>query len=399
MAVLIDTKTIVLAVILVDVFMILLIISYKNILKDSSLKTFMAAKITQMATYILWALSYYFADGADFIMLNSLLLIVTNILFMLSVALESLAVLMLYDAIHMRTKKAYRTMIIVFSIVFILFYSLGAQQTFRIGEISIFCIAFVVYPAVYLLTNKNGTYLQRTMGFLYSLVAAVFLFRLLIAAGVFGADPALQEEGYSWVIFALFVMMILSGSGYFLLAKERTDMRLLKWANTDSLTGILNRRAFVEQSRYTLRYFERKKEPVSFMIFDIDSFKKINDTFGHYVGDTVLREVSAMMSESLRGYDFLGRYGGDEFTVLLPGADERDSYLVAERLRKVVEDKAIYKHTKLRITICIGLVTVIPDKDTDLDTLYRLADEALYEAKIAGGNCIIRCGEELPRSG
>ena len=169
-----------------------------------------------------------------------------------------------------------------------------------------------------------------------------------------------------------------------LLAKEKTDTRLLERANTDSLTGILNRRAFIEQSNRTIRYFQRKKQPVSFIIFDIDNFKKINDTFGHYVGDTVLREISSMISESLRGYDFLGRYGGDEFAILLPAADEKDSYVVAERLRQVVEAKAIYEHTKLRITICIGMVTVVPDEKTDLDALYKLADGALYEAKIAG---------------
>lgn len=393
-----DIGTIIFAIILVDVFMILLIISYRNILKDKSLKMFLAAKITQMASYVLWAFCYFFYSSADAAFPGTLILIVANILFMLAIALESLAVLMLYDSKRVRTKKAYHIMISGFSIAFVLFYVFGAQQPLRIEIISLFSIAFVAYPAVYLFTNKSGSYLQRIMGFLYLLVMAAFLLRALTAAGVFWTDPVLQEEGHSWVNFALFVMMILSGSGYFLLAKERTDIRLLERANTDSLTGILNRRAFIEQSRRTIRYFQRKKQPVSFMIFDIDSFKKINDTFGHYVGDTVLREVSAMMSDSLRGYDFLGRYGGDEFTIFLPGADERDSYLVAERLRQVVEARAIYEHTKLRITICIGLVTVIPDENTDLDALYKLADEALYEAKIAGGNCIARCGEKLPKS-
>jgi diguanylate cyclase (GGDEF)-like protein len=340
----------------------------------------------------------FFYNSAGAVFPDTLILIVANILFMLAIALESLAVLMLYDSKRVRTKKAYHIMISVFSIAFVLFYVFGAQQPLRIEIISLFSIAFVAYPALYLLTNKNGSYLQRIMGFLYLLVMAAFFLRTLNAAGIFWADPALREEGHSWVNFALFVMMILSGSGYFLLAKERTDIRLLERANTDSLTGILNRRAFIEQSRRTIRYLQRKKQPVSFMIFDIDSFKKINDTFGHYVGDTVLREISTMMSDSLRGYDFLGRYGGDEFTILLPAADEKDSYLVAERLRQVVEARAIYEHTKLRITICIGLVTVVPDENTDLDALYRLADEALYEAKISGGNCIARRGEKLPKS-
>ena len=215
MTVSIDTGTIILAVILVDVFLVFLIISYKSILKDKSLKMFLAAKITQMATFILWALSYFFYGNSTTVYPNAPALIVTNVLFMLSIALECLAVLFLYNEKRKRTKMVYLVMTACFSVAFVLFYAFGAQQPLRIEAISLFCIAFVAYPAMYLLMNKNGSNLQRTMGILYLLVTAVFFSRVLIAAGVFTDDPALQEESHSWANFALFVMMIFSGSGVF----------------------------------------------------------------------------------------------------------------------------------------------------------------------------------------
>ncbi len=396
MTISIDTKTIVLAIILVDIFMIILIISYRNVLKDKSLKMFLAAKTSQMATYILWGSGLLFAGTADSLLLELIALVGGNILFMVAIALECLAVLLLFGARRSRTKRVYHVMAAAFGAMFGLAYFMGADQGFRIILVSLFCIAFIVYPAVYLLSNKEKSYLQRIVGFLYLLVITGFFFRVLISAGVFGTAPAVQEEAHSWVNFALFVMMILSGTGYFLLAKEQADIRLLERANTDSLTGVLNRRAFVEQGRRVLRYFERKGEPVSFLIFDIDGFKKVNDTFGHFAGDTVLKVVSEMVLNNLRGYDFLGRYGGDEFAILLPGTGIEESDIVAERLRRVVEEQAIYEHIKLRITICIGLITIVPQKETSVETLYRQANGALYEAKLSGGNYVMRSGSKIP---
>jgi len=398
MTISIDTKTIVLAIILVDIFMIVLIVSYRNVLKDRSLKLFLSAKIFQIATYILWAAGLSMAGMADAFPLEIIALVAGNILFIIAIALESLAVLMLYGPGRSRKKIVYYVMAAAFGAAYSLFYFMGAGQGGRIALISLFCITLIAYPAAYLLANKYKSYLQRVVGFLYLLVMAGFFIRVLIVAGVFGTTSAVQEEAHSWVNFALFLMMILSGTGYFLLAKEQADIRLLERANTDSLTGVLNRRAFAEQGRRVLHYFERKKEPVSFLIFDIDEFKRVNDTFGHYVGDTVLKDVSEMVLSSLRAYDYLGRYGGDEFAVLLPGTGEEDSDVVADRLRRVVEAQAIYEHTKLRITICIGLVTTVPQKETNIEALYRQADGALYEAKLLGGNSVVRSGKKIPES-
>jgi len=395
----IDTQTIVFAIILVNIFMMILIISYRNALKDRPLKLFLAAKICQMAAFISWAFSLTPAGAVDDPHVGSLTLMVGNILFIIAIAQEGLAVTALYLKKQSRIKWIYTVMAAAFTTAYALFYAFGAGEGIRIALVSFFCIVLVIYPAVYLMANKQKSYLQRVVGILYFLIISGLFTRMLIVAGIFGHDQAMQDEGYSWANFALFVMMILASTGYFLLAKEQADIRLLYRANTDSLTGVLNRRAFFEQGQRIIRYFERKKEPVTFMIFDIDGFKKVNDVFGHYVGDIVLKEVSGVVQENLRGYDYFGRYGGDEFTVLLPGADEKDSDLVAERLRRIVESQTIYENTKLRITICIGLVTVVPEKETSVDILFKEADGALYEAKLKGGNTVVRSGGKAQVNG
>ncbi len=399
MTVSIDSTTIVLAVILVDIFMIVLIISYKNILKDRSLKIFLAAKICQMTNFILWGLGVLMTGAIDTSSMDFFYLIVENVLFVSAIALEGLAVLALFGAGRLWAKKILPLATAAFAAAYSFLYFAVSGQEARIVLVSAFCMLFILYPALHLLFNHQKSYLQRIVGILYLLVIGGFLSRMLVAVGLFHASFASVEEIYSWINFALFVMMILSGTGYFLLAKEQADIRLLKRANTDSLTGILNRRAFAEQGKRSLRYFERKKGPVSFLLFDIDDFKKVNDTYGHYVGDTALKEVALIVQEGLRSYDLFGRYGGDEFAILLPDANEEEASLVAERMRRTIEIKAIYEHAKIRITICIGIVTIIPTKETDLKKIYRMADGALYEAKLMGGNCVVCSRGQMPEMG
>ena len=391
MTISINSMTIILAVILVDFFMILLIIGYQKTLKDRSLKILLASKVCQMIAFLIFGLIALFNGGVVDTPFDTVSLISANVLYLWAVGLEPLAVLALFSDVRKTiVGKTYFIVAAALSVAYAVFYFGGADQSARIMLVAVGCIIFLVYPMVYLLFEKKHSFVQRLMGILYMLILIAFFMRILIAAGIFGLDFAVQNERYSWTNFSLFIMMILSGTGYFLLAKEQADIRLLKRANTDSLTGVLNRGAFCEQGERVMHYFERKKEPVSFLIFDIDDFKKVNDSYGHYIGDTALKEIVGMVQAGLRKYDFLGRYGGDEFSVLLPGADERTSDLVVERIRHMVEEKALYEHAKIKISVCIGIATVVPKKDSTIEKLYRMADDALYDAKLLGGNSIAR---------
>lgn len=159
-----------------------------------------------------------------------------------------------------------------------------------------------------------------------------------------------------------------------------------KMAITDPLTGLYNRRGF-----YTMgdREFERTlrfNTPLSIILLDIDLFKQINDTYGHAVGDKVLQLVAEQTQRSVRKVDIVGRYGGDEFILILPGTDHFGATAVAERLRKNISTISLdIENTPITISVSMGIVDLSPKIDK-LEDLIKRADEALYVAKQSGRN-------------
>jgi len=167
------------------------------------------------------------------------------------------------------------------------------------------------------------------------------------------------------------------------------EEQVLKLANTDALTGILNRRAFMERmTRETLRS-RRENTPLSLMMIDIDHFKRINDTHGHQAGDLVLKRFSDRLAATMRPYDFLGRYGGEEFAVCLPGADGLQTGSVAERMRRHVEEMEILLpdgSVSVQITASFGTASCAVESKEGMEGLIKRADDALYRAKDGGRN-------------
>ena len=131
----------------------------------------------------------------------------------------------------------------------------------------------------------------------------------------------------------------------------------------------------------------RSSSLLGILIFDIDHFKAVNDTYGHFVGDRVLKSICAVARSALRQGDILFRYGGEEFVAVLPAASAEDLRIIAERLRKRIEDNALSEDSKLvRVTVSIG-GAAYPNQNVDnMDLLIQLADEALFKAKDSGRN-------------
>jgi diguanylate cyclase (GGDEF)-like protein len=153
------------------------------------------------------------------------------------------------------------------------------------------------------------------------------------------------------------------------------------------LTHVLNRNAYNLTLEQTLRDFSRYKDPTILMVADIDHFKKVNDTYGHKAGDGVLRSVAASLNQSIRASDFIFRYGGEEFVILLKKCSLEQSKRVAEKIRlKVEENFSLDKGQKLSVTVSLGL-TQFKEKDTE-DSVFQRADQALYAAKSNGRNRI-----------
>lgn len=169
-------------------------------------------------------------------------------------------------------------------------------------------------------------------------------------------------------------------------ALEEALSRAEHLATTDELTGLANRRSFMQQSEMRHAEWLRYKRPYSLLMIDVDNFKQVNDTYGHDVGDKVLVAVATELTRLTRKENIVGRLGGEEFCILIPGISNEDAFMFAERLRQSLENMDIVIPGKvLKITASFGLLP--PDKvDQNFDVSLKHADNMLYEAKRGGRN-------------
>lgn len=179
------------------------------------------------------------------------------------------------------------------------------------------------------------------------------------------------------------------------LSRAKSYIEVLKHATLDALTGYNNRHQFEKRLKETTASAKRQNQSLCCIMSDIDFFKKVNDTYGHAVGDCVLKTVAKTIKKELRESDIASRYGGEEFIFLLPHTNLDEAVVVAERLRKKVEKKKInieeYKIEgvkEISVTISIG-VSEFDKKDKMPETMYKNADSALYEAKESGRNRVV----------
>jgi len=167
--------------------------------------------------------------------------------------------------------------------------------------------------------------------------------------------------------------------------------KLHKMATVDALTGLRNRAAIVESVKVEFSRNQRgeatgTKHPLSLLMIDVDNFKAINDDYGHLFGDQALQEIASSINQAIRDHDLIGRYGGEEFLLLLPETDQDGAKFLAERIRQNVEDiDFLYDDKKVLLTVSLG-VTTIHAYDSDYEQALNRADEALYQAKHEGRN-------------
>jgi diguanylate cyclase (GGDEF)-like protein/PAS domain S-box-containing protein len=179
--------------------------------------------------------------------------------------------------------------------------------------------------------------------------------------------------------------------GFFSLAlditvRKRLEAKLREMADVDDLTGTLNRRALTERANVEIERYRRTGKAFAFLIMDIDFFKRVNDTYGHTAGDEALRSLAETCRKTIRPYDILGRFGGEEFVILTPDATETEGRSLAERLRLAVEHTPVPTAAggEIRLTVSVGCTVV--RQDDSLDDLLRRSDSALYESKNTGRN-------------
>ena len=162
---------------------------------------------------------------------------------------------------------------------------------------------------------------------------------------------------------------------------------LREQATKDSLTKLWNRSSLLEILVRELARSDRELRPLGVVIVDLDHFKNINDTYGHFAGDAVLQEAARRMQSAVRPYDGIGRYGGEEFLIILPGCDGQSACAQAERLRsQIAKEPFVLPECSFTLTASFGATSTVPGQPAMAEGLIRKADEALYRAKKLGRN-------------
>ena len=230
-------------------------------------------------------------------------------------------------------------------------------------------LGWLVIPLVTLPARFNGRAVAAGVAFVAALLVAVTV----------GVDPGAVADRPDLLLapLALLVAVALLST-----ALMRSDLEHRSSSVIDPLTGMLNRNALRTRVGELAQQAEILREPVALVVGDLDGFKSVNDGHGHTTGDAVLRDVAYRMRKTLRAYDLAYRLGGEEFLVVLPGADEAKAAVVAEALRAGIAEEP---SAGLPVTMSFG-VGASPAGDFDYDTVFAAADRALYRAKREGRN-------------
>lgn len=378
-----DMQTVFILLVLGHLFTVILITAYKHgQVKDPAVNTFYLAKWLQAITWMIM--------GIQQIGANMLLVAVANSVFLLGVSLETKALLRVVGGYKARARSFYKYFTILaiagYCSVVIFYNTEGLRIT-----VSSFSIAvFLIPPVLRMVTAPQKSMLRLVIGYMYLIISLGLLVRSilpwipLVPVSMF--DPGLYQN---LSFLTLYLIMMLGNTGFVLLSKEHADHVLLKLASFDDLTGALNRRTFAIEAKKILNQADRKKIPVSFILLDIDFFKQINDCYGHDAGDRVLEDIALIIRSNLDELSLFGRFGGDEFAIMLPDTDVEKGNAIAELIRQAVEAREI-RYGLHANTISIGIVTAFPERNVPLEELYTSSDQALYQAKQLGRNCVSR---------
>lgn len=360
--------------------LIISILSYgyyrKN--RENALKLFIVAQVLLCLAYL--AITYRAISP------NAINIILGNSLLVLALGIQSAVLLMNLDAWDNKVSRVYIWGLVSIMSIFYLYVFFGDKESIRIFIITFAAISVNLYPVYKLFFEKKSTFFRKILGI--TLLGAVLAFSLRIINSINpGVDMMMLGTNISNMLtfIALYILMLVNGLGLILVVKENDDAKLLFSATRDSLTGLYNIGLFTEECNKQIELHIRKKLPLVLLLMDLDHFKNINDSYGHNVGNKVLKHFANTISAGLRTYDLFGRVGGDEFAVMLPNTEFDCGCKIAERLRSEIELTSI---DSIEFTVSIGLYAIIPDANTDYEGILKAADNELYLVKMAGRNSV-----------
>lgn len=270
----------------------------------------------------------------------------------------------------------------------------GNQTAVALGNVAFIASGLTIIAGCWrapstLIPNGNGGRIDEVLPPL--VVALVFAALVLHTASNTHREAALRAAAGAALTLLVIRQLVMLGRrrGAFE-AAERERVEFARRASVDALTGLPNRSALIERLIEELERARRYDQPLSVCYVDADFFKAINDAHGHAAGDEALRVISATLRQTVRVFDMVGRYGGEEFLVIAPGTRLDDALVLGERLRAAIEEQTIRvpSGAEINSTVSIG-VAEYPANATNLETLIDRADIALYAAKEAGRNRVV----------
>lgn len=349
-------------------------------------RQFLAGKLLQSAAWMLLALRGKIPDVLSAHVGNSLL--------MAGIAFEALAMISV-ERQRRHWETYYAITVVVFTFIF---WGLAKQPNQYVYVSSAFAAAIFLSVAILVLHDVKRSTLRYVLSLIYTASGLILLVRSINA--FLHSDYRLMSNDFSQILTFLstYFLMIISGSSFLLLLRERTD-EMLKFANQeleqlahiDSLTNLANRRKFREHLTYCIFESRRRAEPLTLIMADIDFFKKYNDHYGHIFGDRCLAQVAQEMKQHCqRNTDLIARYGGEEFAIVLINTDTHEACRIAESIRKGIHNLAIpHENSDISsyVTLSLGIFSSTPLSDEhDYDWFIIEADRRLYDAKYAGRN-------------
>lgn len=283
----------------------------------------------------------------------------------------------------------------------------AAQRSLLVSNLLIVAGVFA-YGSKSLMGRENN-FINQVFWLCSSLFAAITLMLIALMVEVFLIDETVLQGFQSWsghAYLMLFIVLALTSVTVLLvlILQVRTQDSLQAIATLDGLTGVLNRRGLQDAALKMKAVSQRIKIPMAMVVVDLDFFKKVNDVYGHLVGDAVLKACTHTIRSTLRGGDVIGRYGGEEFCLLLPNTGEVDAEVLAERIRQTIEHTPVnieavesLRHIKtaIKCTVSIGSVSS-ETTGYDIDTLFAAADHNLYQAKQHGRNRVYSNRHQQP---
>ena len=312
-----------------------------------------------------------------------------NVVLFAGVALDAAA---LWELTGRRIWKRWLLPILIpSSVAFVAAWLLGAAPGWRIAIASLVVgLLFLVGTAALARKRREASPLR---GFL--LVSMAVLSLLVVLRGLL---TAAWPEGLGWIspelvqwagVGALYLMMLTNAFGYLLLNREKLQGELERQQVSDTLTDVPNRRGFYQALSPWMALARRPGQPTAIIVLNLDQFKRVNDDYGHPVGDMVLKAMVDVCKRQLRDSDLMGRLGGAEFAIQLPRTSLEDALMVAERIRNAIASMPVKaERAIINLTASLGVTTI--RADDSMVSLFKRADLALQEAKQSGRNRVVQ---------